>query len=359
MIRRHRWIIPASFLILPLLVYCTFVILPTLNSLYYSFTDWVGYGSDFDFVGFANFEKIFTDRLFSNAIKNTAIWLVLAMTAPTLLGLSLALGLQGKRASIPSTSRCFICRSACRRSSSASSGNGYTAEAGHRQHLLARDRTGPTGDRLACQPEHGALCRLRRLGMATDRLDMVIFLAGLTSVPTPLVEAAKVDGANYWQTLRKVVIPMLRPAMVVVLALTAINALKSFEVIWVMTKAGPSTTLIPWLFLCIANPSASSRWATAVPPLSCSCDDPGDNRALLPDRLPPPRKYMIRLAGRLIDAKRMLGFGILYFLLTIMLIVFMVPVYGAIVTAFKTLVEVSAGGYWTLPTNLDLRTSRG
>ena len=62
---------------------------------------------------------------------------------------------------------------------------------------------------------------------------------------------------------------------------------------------------------------------------------------------------MIRLAGRLIDAKRMLGFGILYFLLTIMLIVFMVPVYGAIVTAFKTLVEVSAGGYWTLPTNLD------
>ena len=62
---------------------------------------------------------------------------------------------------------------------------------------------------------------------------------------------------------------------------------------------------------------------------------------------------MIRLAGRLINAKRMLGFGILYFLLTIMLIVFMVPVYGAIVTAFKTLAEVSAGGYWTLPTNLD------
>ena len=57
---------------------------------------------------------------------------------------------------------------------------------------------------------------------------------------------------------------------------------------------------------------------------------------------------MIRLAGRSIDAKRMLGFGILYFLLTIMLIVFMVPVYGAIVTAFKTLAEVSAGGYWTL-----------
>ena len=95
--RRHPWIIPASFLALPLLVYGAFVILPTLNSLYYSFTDWVGYGADLNFIGTANFEKIFTDRLFGNAIKNTAIWLALAMTAPTLLGLSLALALQGKR----------------------------------------------------------------------------------------------------------------------------------------------------------------------------------------------------------------------------------------------------------------------
>ena len=47
---------------------------------------------------------------------------------------------------------------------------------------------------------------------------------------------------------------------------------------------------------------------------------------------------------------RRLGTGLLYFLLTIMLILFMVPVYGAIVTAFKSQAEVSAGGYWTVPT---------
>lgn len=71
--RRHGWIIPASFLLLPLLVYFIFVILPTLNSLYYSFTDWGGYSVEFNFVGLSNFEKIFTDRLFSNAIKNSTL----------------------------------------------------------------------------------------------------------------------------------------------------------------------------------------------------------------------------------------------------------------------------------------------
>ena len=82
-------------------------------------------------------------------------------------------------------------------------------------------------------------------------LNMVIFLAGLTSIPVTLVEAAHVDGATFWQSLVKVIIPMLRPATVVVLALTAINALKSFEVIWVTTKGGPfnsSDTLAVFMY---------------------------------------------------------------------------------------------------------------
>ena len=252
MIRRHRWIIPASFLILPLLVYCTFVILPTLNSLYYSFTDWVGYGSDFDFVGFANFEKIFTDRLFSNAIKNTAIWLVLGMTAPTLLGLSLALGLQGKRRINTIYKSLYylpICLSPII--------IGiiwkwlYSPKLGIVNIFLRAIGLDQLATAWLANPNTALFAVFVAWAWQQTGLNMVIFLAGLTSVPTPLVEAAKVDGANYWQTLRKVIIPMLRPAMVVVLALTAINSLKSFEVIWVMTKGGPfnnSDTLAVFMY---------------------------------------------------------------------------------------------------------------
>ena len=82
--RRYNWITPVTFLILPVGVYLAFVIGPTLNSLFYSLTDWAGYGADFNIIGFANFQKVFTDRLFRNAIGNTVIWLALAMVVPTL-----------------------------------------------------------------------------------------------------------------------------------------------------------------------------------------------------------------------------------------------------------------------------------
>ena len=250
--RRHKWIIPASFLILPLLVYCTFVILPTANSLYYSFTDWAGYGAEFNIIGFDNFGKIFTDRLFGNAIKNTLIWFALAIFVPTLIGLGLALALQGKSKVNTVYKSLFylpICLS--------------PVIIGIIWVWLYSPKLGIVNIFLrAIGLEHLAIAWLARPNTALisvfvawawqqTGLNMVIFLAGLTSVPTPLVEAAKVDGANYWQTLRRVIIPMLRPALVVVLALTAINALKSFEVIWVMTKGGPfhnSDTLAVFMY---------------------------------------------------------------------------------------------------------------
>ncbi len=250
--RRHKWIIPASFLLLPLLVYFIFVILPTLNSLFYSFTDWGGYSVDYNFVGFSNFEKIFTDRLFSNAIKNTAIWLVLAMTVPTLLGLVLALALQGKSRVNTFYKSLFylpICLSPII--------IGiiwvwlYNPNLGIVNIFLRSIGLEDLATAWLANPNTVLYAVFVAWAWQQTGLTMVIFLAGLTSVPTPLIEAAKVDGANYWQTLRKVIIPMLRPATVVVLALTAINALKSFEIIWVMTKGGPfnrSDTLAVFMY---------------------------------------------------------------------------------------------------------------
>ncbi len=203
-------------------------------------------------MGAANFEKIFTDRLFGNAIKNTTIWLVLAMTAPTGFGLVLALALQGKRRINTLYKSLFylpICLS--------------PIIIGIIWVWLYSPKLGIVNIFLrAIGLDHLATAWLANANTALiavfvawawqqTGLNMVIFLAGLTSVPTPLVEAARVDGANYWQTLKSVIIPMLRPATVVVLALTAINALKSFEIIWVMTMGGPfnrSDTLAVFMY---------------------------------------------------------------------------------------------------------------
>jgi multiple sugar transport system permease protein/raffinose/stachyose/melibiose transport system permease protein len=83
-------------------------------------------------------------------------------------------------------------------------------------------------------------------------LAMVIFLAGLTSIPSELSEAAEIDGATYLQSLRYVVVPLLSPATVIVIALSIINSLKSFDIVYMMTQGGPfhtTDTLAMFMYL--------------------------------------------------------------------------------------------------------------
>jgi raffinose/stachyose/melibiose transport system permease protein len=67
---------------------------------------------------------------------------------------------------------------------------------------------------------------------------MVIYLAGLQNIPTDIVEAATIDGADWWQRLRHITLPMLAPAFTICLFLSIANALKSFDLMYAMV--GPS-----------------------------------------------------------------------------------------------------------------------
>jgi ABC-type sugar transport system permease subunit len=67
-----------------------------------------------------------------------------------------------------------------------------------------------------------------------------LLLAGLTTIPRELYEAAKVDGVSAWQAFLRITLPMLKPAIVVVLVLRTIEAFKVFDIIYVMTRGGPA-----------------------------------------------------------------------------------------------------------------------
>ncbi len=70
-------------------------------------------------------------------------------------------------------------------------------------------------------------------------LSMVIYLAGLVSIPEELLEACEIEGASAWQRIRRVIVPMLTPATIVVIALSVINSLKGFDILFIMTGGGP------------------------------------------------------------------------------------------------------------------------
>jgi raffinose/stachyose/melibiose transport system permease protein len=75
------------------------------------------------------------------------------------------------------------------------------------------------------------------VGLAT-----LIYIAGIVSIPSEYLEAAKVDGAGSWQRFRQIVLPLARPATVTVIILSLIGGLRSFDLIWAMTRGGPGFT---------------------------------------------------------------------------------------------------------------------
>ena len=75
------------------------------------------------------------------------------------------------------------------------------------------------------------------VGLAT-----LIYIAGIVSIPQEYFEAARVDGASSWENFRRIVLPLARPATVTVIILSLIGGLRSFDLIWAMTRGGPGFT---------------------------------------------------------------------------------------------------------------------
>jgi alpha-glucoside transport system permease protein len=100
---------------------------------------------------------------------------------------------------------------------------------------------------------------------------VITLTAGLTAVSYELVEAAKVDGANAWQVARHVLVPALRGPLVVVGVVSVIFALRTFDIVYVMTEGGPAQdtmvlALLLWqqAFAFLDTPQAGLATAVAV-----------------------------------------------------------------------------------------------
>jgi ABC-type sugar transport system permease subunit len=88
-------------------------------------------------------------------------------------------------------------------------------------------------------PPWNTLAMLMAFTWQTTGTNMILFLVGLQNIPTSPIEAAKLDGANGWQTFRHVILPLLRPITMVVITIAVVNSFKVFDLIWVMTQGGP------------------------------------------------------------------------------------------------------------------------
>jgi ABC-type sugar transport system permease subunit len=238
--RKHDRLWRVVFLALPLAIFGTLVVGPLLSSFYYSFTDWNGFSSDYAFVGFSNFLRLRTDHLFSQAAINTALWIVAAIALPTLLGLVLALLLDSRVFGARVFKSIFylpICLSAV------IVGQIwiwiYQPDWGL-LNLFLTHATGTAHDYAwLAKPKTALWSVIVAWSWQQTGLSMVIYLAGLTAIPEDLQEVCDIEGASRWQRIRLVILPLLTPSTVVAVALSVINSLKGFDILYIMTGGGP------------------------------------------------------------------------------------------------------------------------
>tara|TARA_B100001146_G_C16188395_1_gene437935 strand:+ start:841 stop:1719 length:879 start_codon:yes stop_codon:yes gene_type:complete len=228
------------FLSPPLIVFSIFVLIPLINSFYYSFTNWNGFNSEYDFVGLENYTRIASDNLFQNSIFNTVIWLISAILIPTILGLLLALLIDSQVRWSNFFKSIFylpICLSAV------VVGQIwiwiYQQEWGLLNIIINLFSENSFEYAWLSKPETSLYSVIIAWSWQQTALSMVIYLAGLTSIPKNLLEASQIEGANIFQRTFFIVIPLLIPATIIVVALSMINSLKGFDILYIMTQGGP------------------------------------------------------------------------------------------------------------------------
>lgn len=239
--KKKKWQSYALVFILPsLILYTLFVIIPTLGSVYYSFTSWDGVSEDVHFIGFANFVEIWNSPRVHNALKNTMILTVSLVILENLAAIILALLVDKVRWFRNLFRSVFYFPVLI---SGIVMGFVWTIILNYNFGVVNQvlDSIGLGAyivDWLG-NPKYAMLSIILSTVWKSAGYYMIIYLAGLQGIPREMTEAASIDGANGWQQFRHITFPLLAGSVTVCMVLAMINSLKIFDQIAVMTDGGP------------------------------------------------------------------------------------------------------------------------
>lgn len=235
-LRRQFRLAPLYFLAPAALLFGLFVLWPILRSIWISFHEWSGFGA-MTWVGLENYITMFQDGRFEVSILNNVRWLIFTLLAPV-GGLVLALFLNQTIPGIRLAKSLFFFPFVVNLvvvglifSWFYNPDLGLLAELFRLVGMdpipvLADENLATYGIILASLWPQTAYC-------------MILYLTGLTSMNAQVVEAGRIDGAKGFTMLRHVVLPQLRSATFIAVVVTVIGALRSFDLIAIMTDGGP------------------------------------------------------------------------------------------------------------------------
>jgi raffinose/stachyose/melibiose transport system permease protein len=240
--RRHGGLSPWLFALPALAVYVVFLVYPSITSLFFSLTDWDGLSPSYNIIGLQNYVDMASDPVIWTALKNNAIWTVVTLTVPMVLGLVLAIVLNGSVRGKPVLRLIFYTPAVLPLVSIASIwGWLYNPQYGAINELLRVVGLGSWAQPWLGQDSTALAAIMVPAIWLRAGFPMLLYLAALQGIAAEMYEAATVDGATRWQQFWFITMPSLKPAHYIVLALSLIDSFKVFDMVYAMTYGGPGT----------------------------------------------------------------------------------------------------------------------
>lgn len=227
-------------------IWVAVVIIPFLYGLGITFTDWNGLSMDINFVGFENYIAVFSDSTFISSFLKTVVYVLFTVIVSNVVGFLLALavtsGIKGQglfRTGFftPNIIGGIIL--------------GYIWNFIFSFALTSIGKNIGVGWLSTSFLTHPSRALIALIIVSSWQLSgylMVIYIAGLTSIPQELIEAAKIDGAKGWQVVKNVKLPLVRTSIAICTFLAISRSFMSFDVNLSLTAGGPykSTELIAY-----------------------------------------------------------------------------------------------------------------
>ena len=229
------------FLLPATLIYSLFAMYPSASGLYFSLTNWDGISPSYKIIGLQNFIDIFQDKLFYSAVKHSFIFALVVVVLKNVLALFFAILLDRKlkltgffRSTffVPAVLSSIVVAYTWVTIFNPVFGSWQVIfEAIGLPGIAKLDLLGTAGTSLYTV---AFVSVWQNMGYA-----MVIYLAGLQTIPAELYESADMDGAGRWKQFVHVTFPLVFPAITINLILSSINALKEFDLVYILTGGGP------------------------------------------------------------------------------------------------------------------------
>jgi alpha-glucoside transport system permease protein len=255
--RYREGVRPYVFVGPALVILGVFLVYPVINTILISFKD----AQSESFVGFDNFAFVFSDESMLRAIRNTLGWIIVVPLFAVSIGLAFAtLADRLRRGEAVAKSLIFLPMAISFAGASITWRLIYSyrpEEFGSNIGLLNGIMLGLGQEPVAwiqVQPWNNLFLMVIMVWMQTG-FAMVVLSAAIKSIPDEIIEAARIDGASELQVFRRIMIPSILPTIVVVATYMVINALKVFDIVFVMGSAETNHTeviaerMIDWFFI--------------------------------------------------------------------------------------------------------------